>query len=80
MSTGTTIKCSHESCVKVANKSDLESKTLPRVILLMTIHKAVSKSSQISSVVHNRWQHRVALAAIVIFNLDKAVCQKTLLC
>jgi hypothetical protein len=25
----------------------------------------------------NRWQHRVARAAIVTFSLDKAVCQET---
>jgi hypothetical protein len=25
----------------------------------------------------NRWQHWVALAAIVTFNLEKAVCQET---
>jgi hypothetical protein len=28
----------------------------------------------------NRWQHRVVLADIMTFNLDRAVCQETSLC
>jgi hypothetical protein len=43
-------------------------------------YKGISKRSRISSVALHIRQHRVALAAIVTFNLDKAVCQETSLC
>jgi hypothetical protein len=42
--------------------------------------RVYQKVSRLAVYHANRWQHRVALAAIVTFNLDKAVYQETSLC